>query len=214
MIRPSSVIHGRDPAVLQALLDFYVGPGKKILDVTANRRRMWRGVAGDYAPNFMDIDPKVGPDIVGDFRAIPVPDASLDVLVFDPPHLPAAAGSKASLRQMREDYGLSDAPKADNVAAYFAPLLTEAARVLRLDGLILAKIKDYTHNHAYQWMLVEWINAVRSTPGLTPCDLVIKVDPCGGNLKSGRWEKAHHVRNSHCYWSVVRKGRCEPRRTA
>lgn len=47
--------------------------------------------------------------------------------------------------------------------------------------------------------------------GLTACDLVVKRDPSAGNLKSGRWKKAHHVRNAHCWWAVVRKGRCEPR---
>lgn len=96
------------------------------------------------------------------------------------------------------------------LAGYFVPFLAEASRVLRPGGIVFAKIKDYVHNHRYQWMLVEWVLAVRSTPGLTACDLIIKRDPCGGNLKSGRWKRAHHARNAHCWWAVVRKGRCEP----
>ena len=88
--------------------------------------------------------------------------------------------------------------------------LKEAKRVLVNDGLIFAKIKDYIHNHKYQWNLEYWNAAVRNAR-LTPCDLIIKRDPCGGNLKSGRWKKSHHARNVHCYWSVVRKGKCEPK---
>ena len=208
--RPLSVIDGRDPLVLQTMLNFYASPGAVVLDVTANRRRMWEGVSWSGPVTFMDADADMHPDVVADFCAIPLSEASVDVLVFDPPHLPAAAGSPASDPQMCADYGLRSAVKGDNVAAYFPAFLVEAARVLRPGGLVFAKLKDYVHNHRYQWMLVEWVCAVRATPGMTPCDLIVKRDPCGGNLKSGRWKKAHHVRNAHCWWAVVRKGRCEP----
>lgn len=208
--RPVSVIEGRDPRVLQTMLDFYAPPGAVVLDVTANRRRMWEGVSWSGPVTYVDVDPAMEPDIVADFRALPHPAASVDVLVFDPPHLPAAGGSAASDAQMRRDYGLAGSLKADNVASYFPPFLAEAARVLRPGGVVFAKLKDYVHNHRYQWMLVEWVIAVRATPGLTPCDLIVKRDPCGGNLKSGRWKRAHHARNAHCWWAVVRKGRCEP----
>jgi SAM-dependent methyltransferase len=207
--RPLSVIDGRDPQVLQIMLDFYAPLNARVVDVTANRRRMWKGVKWSGAVTWCDLDPAMAPDVVADFRALPFDDASVDVLVFDPPHLPMAAGSVASLSQMKEDYGLAGAPKADNVESYFRPFLHEACRVLRPDGVVFAKLKDYVHNHRYQWMLVEWILAVRETEGLTPCDLIVKRDPCGGNLKSGRWIKSHHVRNAHCWWVVVRKGRCE-----
>ncbi len=92
----------------------------------------------------------------------------------------------------------------------FVPFLREAKRVLRPDGLVFAKIKDYVHNHRYRWMHLFFVGGCKKV-GLTPCDLVIKRDPCGGNLKSGRWKNAHHARNVHCYWIIVRKGRCEPR---
>lgn len=208
--RPLSVIEGRDPKVLETMLTFYAKPGATVLDVTANRRRMWEGVKWDGLVLYADLDESMRPDIVADFRNVPVPDASFDVLVFDPPHLPAAAGSQASDPQMRADYGLAGSLRGDNVAGYFRPFLREASRLLRPGGVVLAKLKDYVHNHQYQWMLVEWVLAVRETPGLTPCDLIVKRDPCGGNLKSGRWKRAYHARNAHCWWAVARKGRCEP----
>lgn len=205
------MIDGRDPLVLSTMLEFYAKPGAVVVDVTANQRRMWEGVVWSGPVTWCDVDPEVAPDVVADFRSLPFADASVDVLVFDPPHLPAAGGSPAALPQMKADYGLTNAPKADNVVSYFRPFLREALRVLRPDGVVFAKLKDYVHNHRYQWMLVEWVLAVRETEGLTACDLIVKRDPCGGNLKSGRWVRAHHVRNAHCWWVVVRKGRCEAR---
>ena len=212
MERPMSVILGRDPLVLSTMLAFYAKPDSRILDVTANNRRMWKGVEWrGVPPTYSDIDAAMQPDQVADFRALPNRDASFDVLVFDPPHLPVAAASAKSDVGMGLRYGLKTAPKADNVSAYFPPFLKEAERVLRPDGLIFAKLKDFVHNHKYQWTLADFICAVRAQDGLTPCDLIVKRDPSGGGLKSSKWKSQHHVRNAHCWWVVVRKGKCEGR---
>ena len=211
MNRPESVILGRDHDVLNEMIPFYTDDGCEMLDVTANARRMWEGVRLESRSlKFMDIDPMMKPDIVGDFRQIPLPDDSLDVIIFDPPHLPSASASPAADQGFVHRYGLASSVEGNNVAAFFPGFLKEAKRVLRKDGLVFAKLKDYVHNHRYQWMLVDFIGAVRAE-GMTPCDLIIKRDPAAGNMKSGRWVNAHHVRNSHCWWVIVRNGtRCEP----
>ncbi len=210
-VRPLSVMLARDPEVLRTMLDFYAWPGAKVLDVTANERRMWAGV-GWPDVTYADIDAEMKPDVIADFRALPVEAESFDVIVFDPPHLPAAAASPESLKRFVGNYGLAHSPRADNISAYFPPFLSEAARVLRPEGLIFAKLKDFVHNHAYQWTLTDFVSAVRAQPGLTPCDLIVKRDPSGGGLKSSKWKRAHHVRNAHCWWVIVRKGRCESHR--
>jgi hypothetical protein len=199
---------GRDPKVLSLMLAFYAPEASVIVDVTANARRMWDGLDTSRV-TFCDSDPTVHPDVVANFSSLPMDNESVDVLVFDPPHLPSAAGSEESYEAMVTDYGLAHAPTADNVAGLFPGFLVEAQRVLRKNGIVIAKIKDYVHNHSYQWMLSEFIGAARSA-GLTPCDLIIKCDPCGGNLSSGRWQKAYHARNIHCWFVVIRKGKCEP----
>lgn len=209
--RPRSVIEGRDPEVLQHLLDFYARPGANVLDATANARRMWKGVEWAGTKTFMDIDPEMKPDVVGDFQSLPFEDNSFHVIVFDPPHLPLAAASTASMSQMVDNYGLAKSTKADSIAEIFPTFLAEARRVLKDDGLIFTKLKDYVHNHKYQWILADWINAVRAVDGLTPCDMRIKLDPCGGNLSSSLWETCHHARVVHTWWLVTRKGRCEAR---
>jgi hypothetical protein len=206
--RLDSVFFGRDCDLLPQLLEFYAPTAKVIRDVTANRRRMWKGVDIENV-KFYDADATMMPDVVCLWDHLPDSDGSVDVLVYDPPHLPLAAASEKSLPHMASNYGLLKSVKSDNVASLHPSFLAEAKRVLRPNGIVLAKIKDYVHSHRYQWNLEYFNSAVRSV-GMVPCDLIIKRDPSAGNLKSGRWERSHHARNSHCYWVVVRNGsRCE-----
>lgn len=213
-MRPESVFLGRDPEILHQLFSFYNRPSGVVADVTCNSRKMWKGLNTEGVV-FTDIDPEMQPDYVCDFRALPFASDSVSVLVFDPPHLPAAAGSKHSgqggAASYITGYGLRNTVGGDNISAVFAPFLAEASRVLAPDGLIFCKLADFVHNHAYQWMLVDFVSAVRDIPGMTATDLRIKRDPCGGNLKSGRWKKSFHARRTHSWWIVVRKGRCEPK---
>ena len=211
MDRPKSVILGRDPEVLQTLLDFYARPKALVIDVTCNQRRMWKGVKWSGKIVYCDINPKVKPDVTCDFRALPFSAGRFDVVVFDPPHLPSAAASPKSFKPFVKREGLDRSLKGDNIAAFFPLFLKEAHRILKPDGLIFSKLSDYVHNHKYQWVQLAFVEEVRKIEGLTPCDLIIKRDPCGGNLKSGRWQKAHHARRVHVYWTIVRKGKCEPK---
>jgi hypothetical protein len=160
----------------------------------------------------MDVDASVLPDEVASWDAMPMQSGSVDVLVYDPPHLTLAGASEKSMQAFARNYGLGRSVAGDNIGLVHAPFLTEAKRVLRPDGLIFAKIKDYIHNHKYQWN-VNLFNAAVVTAGMTPCDMIIKKDPTAGNLKSGRWEQAHHARNVHCYWIIVRNSsKCERRK--
>jgi hypothetical protein len=210
--RKYSILRGRDPEALSILFDIHVGADDpRILDCTYNQGTMWKGL--DYKPVRMDIDPSFELDVVGDFRDLGglFPANSFDVLVFDPPHLPSSAASPKSSKMWKMRYGITNDPTrcGDNVSPLFLPFLSGAKEILRPDGVILAKIADLTHNHRYQWQHIDFINAVFSV-GLTPCDMLIKVDPAAGNLKSSKWKNVKHLRKCHCYWIVVRNStRCE-----
>lgn len=201
--RLESVWLGRDNKLLDAMLDFYAPSATHIIDVCCNTRRMWKGSEWGRRVSYYDQNPAVHPDVVARWDKLPHTDGTVDVLVYDPPHLPDAAASPKSLPIYKTDYGLGGGITDDNIGATHAGFLQEAARVLRDDGLIFAKIKDYIHNHRYQWNLELFNTAVRAV-GMTPCDLIIKRDPCAGNLKSGRWRVAHHAKNTHCFWVVIR----------
>ena len=82
-----SVWDGEDCDLLEMMLNFYphVQP-ERILDATVNSRRFWRGSARRIIG--LDINPRFGPDIVGDNQCLPIQEACLDVVVYDPPHIP------------------------------------------------------------------------------------------------------------------------------
>lgn len=210
-MRIESVHIGRDGPLIDKMLAFYAPSAKRVIDVCCNARRIWKHSEAAEMVVGYDIDPSVQPDVVCSWDDLPDGDDTVDVLVYDPPHLPLAAASAKSSQTFASRFGLGRSVKGDNISEVHMPFLLEARRVLKVDGLIFAKIKDYIHNHKYQWNL-ELFNAAVRTAGLTPCDLIIKRDPAAGNMKSGRWQKAHHARNVHCFWVVVRKGRCEPRK--
>lgn len=212
--RPDSVLLGRDPEALEILIGLHATSAPTILDATYNTGKMWKG-CGFQPHTTLDIDPQYGTDVVADFRSMPFEDGSFDVVIFDPPHLPNAYATNDRATGHADVYGVrvqADARSGDNVVPLFVGFLAEANRILRDDGVVLAKISDLVHNHRYQWQMVEFVQAIQVS-GLTPCDLLIKRDPAGGNLKSSKWSKVHHLRRVHSYFIVARKGRCE-RRTA
>ena len=76
----------------------------------------------------------VEPDVVADFRALPFPDGSFSLVVFDPPHLDRGSGWQV------DKYGRLD-PKGwrDDLSAGFR----ECLRVLRPCGTLVFKWYEY-----------------------------------------------------------------------
>lgn len=208
----NSVLYGKDWQALEILISLHNNiENPIILDVTYNTGKMWKKCK--FKPIItMDIDPAYNTNIVGDFRDIPLEDNSVNIIIFDPPHLPTVAASQGSSKIYEKIYGITNNEKArsgDNVNNLFLPFLIEAKRVLNNNGIILAKIADITHNHRYQWQHIHFINMVNAV-NMTPCDLLIKSDPAAGNLKSSKWKNIKHLRKNHCYWIVVRNStKCE-----
>ncbi len=210
-MRHKSVLIGKDNEAIPILLQIHCSiENPLILDCTYNTGKMWKGL--NYNPHRMDINPKLDLDTVGDFSNMPFENESFDVIVFDPPHLPTHAASENSSKIWEKCYGITSqgiGRDGDNVIDLFLPFLKEAKRVLKKDGIILAKIADLVHNHRQQWQQVDFVNAVRSL-NMTPCDMLIKCDPSAGNLTSSKWENVKHLRKAHCYWIVVRNSnKCE-----
>lgn len=202
-----SVWYGDDSELLENLLTFYPRTKPKdILDATVNGGRFWRGSKRTVIG--MDIDPGYRPTIVADNTAMPLPDASFDVIVYDPPHIPNQGKDKS--KDFNTRFGLVLRSSKENHYTFthtFPPFLKEAYRVLRDEGILLCKITDYVHHHRYQWAHIELINAAQQL-GFVACDCIIKVREAP--IKDPKWKNAHHSRRQHCYWLVFRKSnKCE-----
>ena len=137
----NSVWHGEDAELLELMLKFY--PRKnpsKILDATVNRGRFWNG--SKWPVTGMDIDPRYKPDVVGDNTDMPFEDATFDVVVYDPPHIPNQGKDKKKDFQIR--FGLVvNSPKENgySLSHTFPPFLKEAYREPVKPKLISERIK-------------------------------------------------------------------------
>ena len=119
-----SVWFGEDSELLDKMLNFY--PRKKpkdILDATVNGGRFWKGLSWKIVG--MDIDPKHNPDVVGDNTDMPFDDASFDVVVYDPPHIPNQGKDRS--KDFNTRFGLTlKSPKEEgyNFAFMYPPFLS------------------------------------------------------------------------------------------
>jgi DNA modification methylase len=139
---------------------------------------------------------------------MPFADGSFDVVVYDPPHLPNQG--RDNQKDFRPRFGLgvrSGAETGYNLSYMFPPFCREAFRVLRPEGVLLAKLTDYVHNHRMQWAHVDFLAAAEAA-GFTACDLIVKVRQ--GPIVDPKWKTAHHARRRHCFWIICRKSKnCE-----
>lgn len=205
----SSVWEGSDAELLELMLSFYptISPDP-ILDATYNTGRIW----GDTKRRIvsMDIDPQHKPDIVADNREMKgVRSNRFGVVVYDPPHV-GPQGRDKSVKRFDVDFGATMQCGKEHgwsLSYLYPPFLAQAKRVLKPEGLVLAKITDMVNSHRSQWAHVDFMR-MADEAGFTVCDLIIKVRK--GPMMSTRWKQAHHARKRHCFWIVCRNSdRCE-----
>ncbi len=201
----SSVWQGTDGELLEAMLTFYptIDP-EPILDATYNAGRIWRGSKRRVVS--MDIDRKYKPMIVGDNRKMTgVRSATYGTVVYDPPHV-GPQGRDKSRKRFDVDFGATVECGKDqywNLSYLYPPFLAQARRVLKPNGLLLAKITDMVNNHKSKWPHCDFMRMAEEA-GLTVCDLIVKVRV--GPMMSTKWKEAHHARKRHCFWIVCRNG--------
>ncbi len=205
----SSVWLGNDADLLEAMLRFYPTiPPDPILDATYNAGRFWNGSTRQVVS--MDMDPRYNPDIVADNREMPgVEDESFAVVVYDPPHV-GPQGRDKSTKRFDVDFGATvECGKQHgwNLSYLYPPFLRQAKRVLKPDGILLAKITDMVNNHRSRWPHCDFMRMAEEA-GFGVCDLIVKIRK--GPMKSTKWKRAHHARKRHCFWIVCRNSsRCE-----
>jgi hypothetical protein len=205
----SSVWEGADGELIEAMLEFYPTiPPEPILDSTYNAGRFWKTSTRNVVS--MDIDPQHNPVYLCDNRnMVGVPDSSFGTVVFDPPHV-GPQGRDKSVKRFDVDFGATiECGKEQNwnLSYYYPDFLKEAKRVLKPNGLLLAKITDMVNNHKSKWPHVDFMRMAEEA-GFTVCDLIIKIRK--GPMRSTKWKNAHHARKRHCFWIVCRNGQdCE-----
>jgi SAM-dependent methyltransferase len=202
-----SIWDGEDAELVERMLEFYPRKRpKRILDATVNGGRFWR----DSKRKVIGIDIAAAhrPTLIADNTQMPFQDTCIDVVVYDPPHIPNQG--KDNQKDFNTRFGLVLKSSKENGYSFsytYPPFVKEAYRVLRPEGILLCKITDYIHNHQYQWAHVDFIQAARIA-GFCACDCIVKTRK--GPIIDPKWKTAHHTRRQHCYWLIFRKSqRCE-----
>jgi SAM-dependent methyltransferase len=202
-----SVWNGEDAELIERFLEFYPRRSpKRILDATINGGRFWRGSKRKIIG--VDIEASHRPTVVANNTQMPFKGEFFDVVVYDPPHIPNQGRDQQKDFSVRFGLG-SHSPKemGYTFTHTFPPFVKEAYRVLRPEGILLAKITDYVHHHRYQWAHVEFVQAARVV-GFQACDCIVKTRK--GPIIDPKWKVAHHSRRQHCYWLIFRKSeKCE-----
>ena len=205
----SSVWEGNDATLLEQMFSFYASiEVEPILDATYNVGRFWKGSTRNVVS--MDIDPSHKPMIVGDNRKMDgVPSSHYGVVVYDPPHVGPQGRDKSSKR-FDIDFGATMPCGANEnwtLSYLYPPFLKQAKRVLKPNGLLLAKVTDMVNNHRSRWAHCDFMS-MASDAGFTVCDLIVKVRK--GPMLSDKWKNAYHARKRHCFWIICRNtSRCE-----
>lgn len=199
----SSIWEGSDEELLEEMFTFYATiPPEPILDATYNAGRFWKESTRQVVS--MDIDPQYKPMIVGDNREmVGVKSARFGVVVYDPPHV-GPQGRDKSKKRFDVDFGATvECGKEHdwNLSYLYPPFLQQAKRVLKPNGLLLAKITDMVNNHKSKWPHCDFMRMAEAA-GFTVCDLIIKIR--NGPMVSNKWETAHHARKRHCFWIICR----------
>ena len=205
----TSVWEESDGKLIEAILQFYptIEP-HPILDSTYNAGRMWNGSKRQVVS--MDIDPQHKPMILADNRVMKgVPPNKFGVVVYDPPHV-GPQGRDKSVKRFDVDFGATMECGKEHgwtLSYLYPPFLRQAKRVLKPEGLLLAKITDMVNNHKSRWPHCDFMRMAEEA-GFTVCDLIVKIRK--GPMMSTKWKNAHHARKRHCFWIICRNGNsCE-----
>lgn len=190
-----------NPDALAHILAMYADPGARVADVTFGKGAFWKGNHGARVN-------LTASDLVSDgidATNLPYPDASFDMVVFDPPYRYVETRSTPSHTDAQ--YRLSETlrevrPGLDGVLDLYRDGITEAARVLRWGGVAVVKCQDTVADGRQRWVHVEvmqWCEAA----GMPVVDLSVVVT---ATPPPTRWKHQRTLRKAHSYFIVARKG--------
>lgn len=132
-----SVIRGSNGVLIAtvARLGYLGRPTSTVLDVTHGRGLWWTR----YRPAGLVI----GTD---DFRHRPDPDASVEIVTYDPPYISTGNRETSSVDDFYDRYGLGELKGAPAIRRLIDDGLAECARILAPGGYLLVKCMDYVES--------------------------------------------------------------------
>jgi len=147
-----------------------------------------------------DLAPKRPEAVMADSRALPLPAASLQSLMFDPPFVISHhVESEGYLMDIK--YG--GYKTLTELRAHYADSITEFARVLKRGGVLIFKCQDQVHGRRNYFIHNEVLELAKDA-GFKAVDLFILI---ARNRFIGFANKQCHARKFHSYFWVFKKNK-------
>jgi hypothetical protein len=146
-------VHGNNSALISAVARLYVPDGALVADVTWGFGVFWKRFTGRRRFTLIGSDIRPPAELGGgvmlqaDFRQLPYADASIDVVVFDPPYV--HCGSPYMKHNYRYGTVLTNNMRHPEIMALYREGMIEARRVLRVGGTLWVKCKDENDGKQY-----------------------------------------------------------------
>jgi hypothetical protein len=194
--------------LIQAVFDIHVWPkkwaqgpsGPQIMDVTFGRGLWWTWAPGTHGLEFTSHD--IRHDGV-DFTNLPEPDKSIDVIAFDPDYVAPGGRDTSTIPDFNERYGLNDPYESPaSLQAHINEGLSECARVLRPQGILLVKCSTYVSS-GQPWLGEYHTIGAGLRAGLVVEDIFVHVSGTGPQPK--RESRQKHARSNSSRLIVFRR---------
>jgi hypothetical protein len=179
--------------ILENVIALHTGPIEA--DVTFGKGGFYRGEEGP--PLRFDLNPQAPGVIKADCRHLPLRDASISCLAFDPPF--TGAGTVAS-SAIKSRYGNSPSGIPDLWLFYFQAL-QEFHRVVKPKGWVIFKCQDAVESGKNYFSHVQ-IAVQAVTVGFIPKDLFLLL--AKSRMPTWHMQKQRHARKFHSYFWIFK----------
>jgi hypothetical protein len=202
-----SVHFSNNAALIAQVAEFYIKDGARVADVTYGRGAFWRKTdisrfdfrPTDLMPN-LDVDPPHAKK--ADFRRLPYSNASLHLVVFDPPYM-ANAGAHSQVENEYRNFATTRAMSHDEILNIYTQGMAEAKTVLIPNGMLWVKCKDKIVGKKQRWSFIEIKDIAEKQLGFYAKDQYIVVPT--SRTYHQRMQPIHHACKIHSYlWIFVK----------
>lgn len=193
---------GTNDALIERVAQLYIRDGMKVADVTYGKGVFWKRV-NTARFQLIPSDIETVPDARHDFRKLPYPDNSFDVVVLDPPYMHSSATKtvKDSIAKCYGNNGEGGGVGHTKIVELYRHGMREAERILKLGGTLWVKCQDEIESGVQRWSHIEIFNEAYEY-GFNAIDLFVLMQ---STTPAARWKHQLHARKNHSYLWIFQK---------